>query len=283
MKKYFLSANTAEGYISFFDEAKKQLSLVYTLSGHGCRSSDIIKKAAYDYNADELILNPADVNSACGCIWTDKNTGLFCDGAGAPPDLTEEYKGLYKAYAEAKKLHDDWEKIYISNMNVSLLNQYSGNVITKILGNNRRDKEPINKNRFFGASTPDGSVNFIDELTEDIETRYFIKGRPGTGKSTFLKRLGSEARQKGFDTETYYCSFDPKSLDMIVIRELSLCVFDSTAPHEKFPESDRDVILDFYSEAGLTGVDEKYEKELAEISTAYNDKVKEGREYLSRV
>ncbi len=70
---------------------------------------------------------------------------------------------------------------------------------------------------------------------------------------------------------------------MIVIRELSLCVFDSTAPHEKFPESDRDVILDFYSEAGLTGVDEKYEKELAEISTAYNDKVKEGREYLSRV
>lgn len=283
MKKYFLSANTAEGYISFFDETIEKLSLVYTLSGHGCKSSDAIKRTAYEYNADELILNPMDVNSVCGCIWRDKKAGLFCEGAGRLNNITKNHEGLYKAYAEAKKIHDDWEKIYISNMNTEMLDRYSQETIKKILGDNTSDKQAENINRFFGASTAEGAVNFIDELTEDLNSRYFIKGRPGTGKSTFLKRLGEAARQKGLDTETYYCSFDPKSLDMIVIRELSLCVFDSTAPHEKFPESGRDIILDFYKEAGLSGIDEKYAKELKEVANRYNVKLKEGMEYLGKI
>lgn len=42
--------------------------------------------------------------------------------------------------------------------------------------------------RFFGAATVDGNVNYIPEVTKDIPKRYLIKGRPGTGKSTFLKK-----------------------------------------------------------------------------------------------
>lgn len=277
MKKYFLSANTAEGFVSFFDEEIAKLSLVYTLSGQEGKSSETIKKAAYENNADELILNPLNPKSACGCIWRGKKTGLFCESAAESPKNCE---GLCRAYAEAKKIHDEWEKIYIENMNFDALDRYTAKMLEEILGNNYARKKPSNINGFFGASTSAGTVNFIDELTEDLGRRYFIKGRPGTGKSTFLKRLGEAARKKGFDTETYYCSFDPKSLDMIIIRELSLCVFDSTAPHEKFPESERDVILDFYKEAELCGTDEKYKNEISEISERYAEKIKEGRAYL---
>ena len=79
--------------------------------------------------------------------------------------------------------------------------------------------------RFFGTTTPGGAVNFIDSITEDLNKRYFIKGRPGTGKSTFLKKLSKSLTEKGYDIEQYYCSFDPKSLDMVVCRELCFCVF----------------------------------------------------------
>lgn len=278
MKKYFLSANTAEGYVSFFEEEIKRLKFVYTLSGRTEEVFEKIKKAAFENNADELILNPTKPDAVCGCIWRGKQMGLFCESSARTPKNCE---AIYKAYSEAKKIHDEWEKIYISNMNAEALNKYTKQIIEEILDGKSADKLSKNRNRFFGASTSCGSVNFIDDLTEDLNKRYFIKGRPGTGKSTFLKRLREAVQNKGFDTETYYCSFDPQSLDMVIVRELSLCVFDSTAPHEKFPESERDIILDFYKEAELEGVDEKYKSELSEIAAQYEEKIKEGKAHMN--
>ena len=130
--------------------------------------------------------------------------------------------------------------------------------------------------RFFGASTPDGSVNYIDNLTEDIKTRYFIKGRPGTGKSTFMKKLQKKAEENGYNCQVYYCSFDKNSLDMVLIPELSMCVFDSTAPHELFPSRDSDKILDFYKEAGLSGVDERLKNDFDDIKRRYSFRITEG-------
>ena len=63
-------------------------------------------------------------------------------------------------------------------------------------------------------------------------------------------------------------------------RELSFCVFDSTAPHEKFPAKETDEILDFYTNSGLAGVDEKYERELFNIKSSYDMKVKEGMSFF---
>ena len=62
-----------------------------------------------------------------------------------------------------------------------------------------------------------------------------------------------------------------------------MCIFDSTAPHEKFPVDSRDRILDFYKESGLDGVDEKYAEELKKISDAYNRKMQEGKSFLRKI
>ena len=115
-----------------------------------------------------------------------------------------------------------------------------------------------------------------------MEKRFFIKGRPGTGKSTFLKKLSAKLRENAFDVEEYYCSFDSNSLDMVICRELSFCVFDSTPPHEKFPQRATDEILDFYVESGLFGVDEKHEKELFFVKSAYDFKIREGKEFFKK-
>ena len=50
-----------------------------------------------------------------------------------------------------------------------------------------------------------------------------------------MKRIAAAAQENGFDVEFYRCSLDPNSCDMVLIRELGFCVFDSTAPHEYFP------------------------------------------------
>lgn len=284
MKKYFLSANTSGGYISFYEETMKNLEKSYILSDLSeAEASTVIFDIANIYGADELILNPMNTNLADGCILSKKKLGIFSKRTKIIPEQTGDLSSLYTAYGEAKKIHDEWEKIYIENMDTVRLNSYGDKIIYEILRDSHGCGKSENINRFFGASTPFKPVNFINELTEDLKSRYFIKGRPGTGKSTFLKRFRDEAIKRGFDAETYFCSFDPKSLDMVVIRELSVCIFDSTAPHEMFPESKRDCILDFYTEAGLEGIDEKYDDELKKKAADYKEKVSEGLGYLRKI
>ena len=84
---------------------------------------------------------------------------------------------------------------------------------------------------FIGANTARGFVNYADELFSGIRKRYLIKGGPGTGKSTLMKRVAEAAERKGFTVERYACSSDSQSLDGIVIRELSVGVTDATPPH----------------------------------------------------
>lgn len=188
---------------------------------------------------------------------------------------------LYSEYGEAKKIHDEWEKIYIKNMDFKSLDRFTKETLDCLVRTPDKEGRGIKYERFFGASTPGGSVNYIENLTQGLDKRYFIKGRPGTGKSTFLKKLAEKAVSYGYDTEVYYCSFDKNSLDMVKIPRLSFAVFDSTAPHELFPSEERDSILDFYKEARLSGIDERYEDALTPIKERFSLKSAEGRAALA--
>lgn len=90
---------------------------------------------------------------------------------------------------------------------------------------------------FSGANTGAGFVSFYDSLfPEDrLNGLYIIKGGSGTGKSTFMRRLGSAARDKGYCIEHYLCGSDAGSLDGIIIRgdKGTVGVIDGTPPHPR--------------------------------------------------
>lgn len=309
VRKYFAAANTASGYIDFTENNLEGTEKIYALSGMSKKQKseilkEIAKGAEKKYQNIECLISPFDVSDLDAVIIRDTKTAVLDKDRIStkkeaeimeldnkkPSDISKirdisakeiwAMQEFSKAYVKAKEIHDEWEKIYIKNMDYKRLEAYEKGLIETLFNKERTQKGTQKYHRFFGASTPDGSVNYIDNLTENLKARYFIKGRPGTGKSTFLKALVREADKRGFDTEIYYCSFDKESLDMVIVPELGFCVFDSTKPHEMFPESDRDSILDFYKESGLTGVDEKFSKELSEISGSYSCRIAEGVSYL---
>ncbi len=91
---------------------------------------------------------------------------------------------------------------------------------------------------FIGANTARGFVNYTDEIFQGLRKLYILKGGPGTGKSTLMKRVAEAAEAKGITVERYYCSSDSDSLDGIVLREISVGITDGTAPHSmeaKYP------------------------------------------------
>ncbi len=86
---------------------------------------------------------------------------------------------------------------------------------------------------FLGANTPGGFFSLFSELysPEDGWRLYIIKGGPGTGKSTLMKRIAAAAEKKGLFVERIYCSSDPHSLDGVIIPSLKLSIADGTPPH----------------------------------------------------
>lgn len=92
------------------------------------------------------------------------------------------------------------------------------------------------KKYFASANTEKGFVSYFDEIYGGLDMVYVIKGGPGTGKSTLMRRVADEAERQGYNVEYFYCSSDPLSLDGIIIEEKRSAVIDGTAPHTYDPK-----------------------------------------------
>lgn len=86
---------------------------------------------------------------------------------------------------------------------------------------------------FLGANSRYGFYSLYDGFVDLAggDFLWVIKGGPGCGKSSFMKRIGSAAEDAGFPVEYIHCSGDPNSLDGVWLPTLRTGYADGTAPH----------------------------------------------------
>ena len=91
---------------------------------------------------------------------------------------------------------------------------------------------------FLAANSSEGFVSNFEKNYDfaDGWRAYIIKGGPGSGKSSFMKRVAAKAADKGYGVELCPCSSDPDSLDAVIIKELKTVLLDGTAPHVVEPK-----------------------------------------------
>jgi hypothetical protein len=89
------------------------------------------------------------------------------------------------------------------------------------------------RHMFPGNNTGRGFFSYFAYILplKNIKRFYCLKGGPGVGKSTFLKRIGERMALEGYDLEYMHCASDPDSLDGLVIPVLGVALVDGTAPH----------------------------------------------------
>ncbi len=85
---------------------------------------------------------------------------------------------------------------------------------------------------FLGANSAKGFYSLYDHfINPEQDFIWVIKGGPGCGKSTFMKRVAQSAETMGLDVEYVLCSGDPDSVDGIYIPAWKTAYVDGTAPH----------------------------------------------------
>jgi hypothetical protein len=197
-------------------------------------------------------------------------------------DIETNFNAAYSTMKEAKEIHLKREEIYIEAMSFEKAENVTKDLIRSIFSTPfEQDKHPKVTRKFFGASTPKGAVNFIDNITEDVTRRYIIKGRPGSGKSTLMKKIGCHAELQGLSVEYYPCAFDPQSIDMVIIPSLSVAVVDGTAPHIVDPYRLNDVVVDMFGLCMDTSVEEVHSDAINTLNTSYKNKMTLATNFLS--
>lgn len=123
---------------------------------------------------------------------------------------------------------------------------------------------------FIGNNTAYGFWNNYETELADKRKVILLKGGPGTGKSTILKKIASEAKSRGMDFELWYCSGDPASLDGVYIKQLDTAIVDATAPHAT--GADLPMMKDFLYDLASSLSPEKLREYRTDIENLFKSK-----------
>ena len=95
----------------------------------------------------------------------------------------------------------------------------------------------LKRSYFAAANGYTGFRSYFDNIfvSEGFKRIFVLKGGPGTGKSTLMKRVADFAASEELDCDTIYCSSDPDSLDGVIVhtKRWKYAVIDGTAPHQR--------------------------------------------------
>ena len=137
---------------------------------------------------------------------------------------------------------------------------------------------------FLGANTPKGYFSRFDQLLSAAPKGrcFLLKGGPGTGKSSVLKKTAAVLKEKFPGTELIFCSADADSLDAVITPEGDFAVMDATLPHSvepKYPGVYETVVslCDCWNEAVLKENGEK----AAALFEENRKKHEEARRYIA--
>ena len=128
---------------------------------------------------------------------------------------------------------------------------------------------------FPGANTSNGFYSYFDYIIpKEINRIFCLKGGPGVGKSSLMKKVVHDFSERGYDVEVFPCSSDPGSLDAVLIKKLKVVLLDATAPHivdPKIPGAIDEIVNfgDFWNINNLENNKSEIEKCNKEISACF--------------
>lgn len=225
-----------------------------------------------------------------GCVDEIIHLGDYWDEEGmrarkkdiltANREVSRLFARAYRFLNAAQVVYDDWERANQEAMNYGKANKITADIIAKVFSRETTTKVGEERHLFASAITPEGMMNYLETIVGPCEKRYIIQGRPGTGKSTLLKKVANAAVERGYKVEMYHCALNPEKVEHVVIPELSVAFTKSIEPH-KYSSKPGDEIIDMDMCLDPEIV-EKYEKLVEENEMIFNQLFNRAVKFISQ-
>lgn len=139
------------------------------------------------------------------------------------------FQRAFKYLKAAEPIFYDIEVKYSDAMDFGKLNKFTDDFIESIFKDVKNKEELSIARHLFGtAITPIGHIDYGDNLLQDAEKVYYLQGKIGCGKTTFLKRVYDKAIQKGLNVEVFHYPLIPEKIESIMIRDLNIAITTSS-------------------------------------------------------
>ncbi|MFP4015975.1 MAG: PRK06851 family protein [Halanaerobiales bacterium] len=312
IKNYFPGGNTPEGFYSFYKYLPYYADSVYIIKGGpGTGKSTFMKKIAFELNEAgydiEFHWCSSDNNSLDGVVIPDLKAAIL-DGTaphmidpvypGAVDEIinlgrywerdsleanrsdiiylteliSQRFRQAYRYLNAAKSIYLHWKNYYQKSQDINLYNKIVDKLIRKNIIKGEIESGP-ERHLFASAITPGGPVNYLENLSEDIENRIVIKGKPGTGKSALIKSFCAEAAKYGYFILYLHCPLQPEELDAAIIPELNTALLVGTPPHCLEATKTTDHTINLVETINLDYIKE-YNAEILDAEKLYEDMMK---------
>jgi hypothetical protein len=179
------------------------------------------------------------------------------------------FERAFRRLKEARIIHDDWEACHIQDLDFGCLNCIAEELSSDSLHGTETSPSPGKPRHLFaGAITASGPIHHLQTVVGHASRRYILKGEPGTGKSTIVRKVAERALCHGFNVELYHCPLDPSKVEHIVIPELGVALVSSSWPHLIDPMKDIDRVIDTGQAVSNTTVG-KYESVICDAKQRF--------------
>ena len=260
----FLSANSAEGFFSYFDEFLKGKKTYVVKGGPGTGKSGLMKKVASSAvskgNFTEYVYCSSDPDSLDG-VYIHGSETVFTDGT--PPHVMEpKYPGAMGGivdvgqFLNSEKLSASKEEIVSLNNKISVryarayrylraahcavselretavryldseaMMKYFKSLAAKVMAD-KKDCEGKVFRRFLSGITPKGFVTFKDTVYTLCSEVFVVRDKYGIGAPVF-EFLKNEAVLKGFDVYDFRSPLEPQRTVHIAVPDLDIAFVTS--------------------------------------------------------
>lgn len=307
---YFVRGYTGLGEVNYIESNVKDIKNVYILKAANEKTATLFLKEFTKLIEEdmtvEVIKNPDYIEAIDGIIVREKSIAIlttpfikYVSSHSHLIDLTKYTKlpvtfvakkrkeiieKTMTYFSESLEIHKEIQDIHKVDMDHTITDQIINDFINKSIGQYPTlDKEAHIYKRMFGTNTSEGIVSSVDNLIKPIENQIYLKGAPGTGKSYFMTKVMEEVVSKGYDIEIYKCSFDSSSIDMLIIREMNYCLFDSSSPHDYDPSNKNDFTINLYERASKKENTEKNEFRINELQEKFDKTFEAGLTELAKL
>lgn len=262
IRKVFFGSNTANGFCSYYDFLRDDGKIFILKGGPGHGKSTFIKSIAdkmiekgydvelqfcsLDCNSLDAIVVPS-LNLAVvattghhvmdpkypGVVDNIVDLGAYLNVNGLLQhkqtiislynDIEKSFRRTYRYLTAARLMAENIKDINSTQQNTAAVNGVMKEIIENAIPSSTDGTPGYERHLFASSITPQGYLTHIKTLIDGIRV-YKITGDWGTGKTTIMKKIGEEAKIRGFNVEYYHHPLDPDDIEHLILPDVDAAI-----------------------------------------------------------